>query len=367
MPRTWTETIMVALLGAVVFCIGFGITYGGFWMYAVAFVLVVIITVVGILSYEEVPSRPPSVALPVFLNKRYYLSLYSIGEGPTFVLTPIENLRVSNYLPVVIPFRYDGVRCLLESDGKKIPGGLVTVEGSITLIPDVKVSERHMTFLNKGGHLRFKTPQSTTFDTAPVGDGETSPIILQVLAMLGQDIREYGATMTWDELTFSKAALSVRLITMLTGLEPDDENDEAIKRFLTEGLSGGIADIVHLGVKIARLNIEEIEPAGKLAEDAEKAADEKLQRTAEEIDTDTSIRLAKKMILATGITEEEFVAKPFEERQNLLREAMETVRINQGRATENIVRSSGNPFADAAAMMHNPPKGNPPPKDTTGS
>lgn len=364
MPRTVTEWVMAFLLVIALWCGFFGFLGQSLIASVTTIILIGLVVLIGIIAYDEVPSGPPSVAMPVILNKRYTLSPDSIGEGPVFVFRPIEDLVVRNYLPVVVPFAFDGVRCLLKADEEKVPGGLVTVEGSITIVPDIKMNERFMTFLNKGGHLRFRRPQTDKLDTTPVGDGsgETSPIIEQILAMLGQAVREYGGTKTWDELTFAKASLSVKLITMLTGLEPESENEATIKEFLAQALIDGVADIIDLGIMITRLNVEEVAPEGGLKENADKAANELLQRTAEQTDIGTAIKLAQEFLEAWGIDEEVLNTMSRQERQQLMEKALELVRIERRRATENIVRSSGNPFADAAAMLNNPGGKNPPEK-----
>ncbi|MEK7069064.1 MAG: hypothetical protein AAB947_01630 [Patescibacteria group bacterium] len=330
MPRTITEWIMVILIMIAILSDLNAMSYeDAFLEYFLFIGILGIIIVIGVISYTEVPAQPPSVAMPTFLSWRYDVLL---GEGPAFVLPEIELLIVRDYLPIVLPFTFDGVRCLLQrkDTGEKISGGLTTVKGSLTYVPDISSAQRFRSFLNKGGNPIIST---------------------QLLAMAGQAVREEGGNMTWEEFTFAKSELSVKLITMLTGLEPYSQSPVDIKKFLKEALVNGVADIKDLGIKITRLNIEEVELEGDLKRDAEKAARELVQMPAEVADTNTGLNLVKEFLRAMKITDTDLEIMSIKERVSLIAQIAEWVRIDRGRTDEIVVRSSGNPLADAAALL----------------
>ncbi|MBI2030113.1 hypothetical protein HYT05_00660 [Candidatus Kaiserbacteria bacterium] len=185
--------------------------------------------------------------------------------------------------------------------------------------------------------------------------GRRKKINSMLESKLGELVRHQGKAKTWEEFIFAKSSLSVEFITSLTGLEPPDINDDAaVKEFLETALVSGVEDVKDLGIKFHRINVTEVEPSGKLKQRMDEAASELLQRKAEQTDIGTALKLAKEILAGMGISEDDLKAMSLGERERLVGKALELVRIERGRAKENIVRSSGNPFADAAAMMQNP-------------
>jgi hypothetical protein len=337
MPRTYTEWALLILALIALLCGVFSAVNDGtssFLALILSVGIIALTSLIAFISFEpnKIPANPPSVAMPTIMGRRYDVI---IREGWVFVCPGIEDLIVRDYVPVVLPFVFDGIRCLLTKTdtGEKISGGLVTIKGSITYLPDYTEPGRFRSFLNKGGH----------------------PVVSeQVLAMLGQAVREDGANRTWEELTFAKAVLSAELITMLTGLEPVNQEPDTIKNFLAQALVNGVADIKDLGIKITRLNVEEVGLEGKLKEDAERAARELVQRSAELTDTDTALKIMNAFLMAMNINASELQTMPLEARIKLFEKILEWVRIDRGRADEIVIRSSGNPLADAAALLRPP-------------
>jgi hypothetical protein len=116
---------------------------------------------------------------------------------------------------------------------------------------------------------------------------------------------------------------------------------QEIEHFLRVALKNGGGDVLDIGLLIQRINVESIEPTGKLAAAADEPAVEDIQRISDEKDFKTGLILAQRYIDA-GKENGETI---------LLTQAMEAVRIDRKRATETIVRSSGNPIVDAAALV----------------
>lgn len=330
MPRTVTEWFMIILMIVALLC---GFLGQSFITSLLAITLTGFVVIIGIIAYEEIPADPhPSVAMPTFLGRRYDVL---IREGWVFVFTYIEDLIIENIEPEELLLVFDNVSCNLEhKDGKPVPGGLVSVEVSVMYIPDHDDPERFRMFLNKGRRKKINS---------------------MLESKLGELVRHQGKEMTWEEFIFAKSSLSVEFITSLTGLQPPDINDDAaVKEFLETALVSGVEDVKDLGIKFHRINVTEVEPSGKLKQRMDEAASELLQRKAEQTDIGTSLKLAMELLAGMGISEGDLKAMPLKERERLVDKTLELVRIERGRATENIVRSSGNPFADAAAMMNNP-------------
>ncbi len=112
-----------------------------------------------------------------------------------------------------------------------------------------------------------------------------------------------------------------------------------IERFLEIALKNGGGDVLDLGILLQRVNVEAIEPTGDLAAVADDPAVEDVQRTSETKDIATELVLAQ-------------MYRDVDPSMSL-KDALEFVRVNRGRAKELIVRSSGNPAVDAAALFGN--------------
>lgn len=321
MPRTFTEWFIALLLFACGLFLAIGMFSGDFGDIVIFSLCLILAGAVAYISLTTISAQPPSVAMPEFLGRRYDVL---VREGIAFIFPGLERFIVENFLPEDIRLEYVEVRCMLtDSDGKKISGGSVTVKISVVFVPDINIPYRFRLFLNNGRRKEITK-------------------ILE--GMVGEAVRQYATDKTWEELTFAKSELSAHLIWQLTGMKYADDSD-AIEQFLQRALVNGVADVRDLGISIRRLNVVEVEPEGKLKENALLAAEAILQRSAEQTDTDTIVLLAQK-IVAAGRDSGDSIS---------LREALEIVRIQRGLADETIVRSSGNGLLDAAALFQNPP------------
>jgi hypothetical protein len=325
-------------------------------------------------GFKRVPEDPPHVGILTFWNRRIRVL---VGEGTHLLADyfPIFlGVNVVKVERVNLNFLYTDVRCRGEVvNGKPTAGPAVTVEVAVTYEPDYEGkhggrdvgADRIIKFLNSGG-----------------ADGVKH--ILQDLT--GEEVREIASEYTWEQFVFLKAPLAASLLMMVSeaklrklpresdgsisdaifNITPDEyvtlpvieqplryvlaaENEterttrqremEVLIRIIREN---GIGDVIDLGLQLIRLNVVRIEPEGAgLNEDAELAAREHKQREAENLDFETEIQLAEKYIAAARRSGGDMTIDA----------ALERVRINRGRATENIVRSSGNLLADAAALF----------------
>jgi hypothetical protein len=143
-------------------------------------------------------------------------------------------------------------------------------------------------------------------------------------------MREEGSNHTWETISFSKARISAKLITLATGknptyrvvrgadkqpirdtsgsyqtykVEPVESNyrfsELDYQAFLKDVLHNGYNDIAGLGIRIRRLNLMEFTPEGMVKEDAERPAREQLQRRSEKADIQTNQEIIA-MIMETA-------------------------------------------------------------------
>jgi hypothetical protein len=251
---------------------------------------------------------------------------------------------------------------------KKQSGGSVEVHVGIAFFPDEQ--------------------RSTEF----IRSGRLERVERMLVTRLGTNIRHYALTMTWEEFTFSKAALSMDLIIKLTGLQPTDKvllqpdgvpvpdtdtsDDVAkhykykvelrpdgipknelteydIEHFVNTALVSNPPDIHGLGIRLSQLGVTDVIPEGELKTVADLKAREQQERRGEEADFDTELALAQKYVKAS---------KDAGDNPPLtLSESLELVRINRrpGNVREIILRGSKNPITDAAAIVGQTGGGNP--------
>lgn len=324
MPRTYTEWFLLLLLAI-------GILVGILHKPLLAFVLIAVDFIIAVISYEGIAAT--RVAMPFcILGGRYNALLY---EGLGFVLPGLETLISDTYTPRTKTSVYKNVRCMLETpDGKKISGGEVDVEVTTIYGPDARIPQRFRMWIDKGGV-----------------ENTDEKIEVMIDEMLETNIRQRAADMTWEDLMFSKEEISVHLISYMTGITPAFTGDEATdaeitKEFLKSALTNGECDIQDLGTRIYRLLLSEVVLRGELEKNANRAAEELLQRTADKTDVDTGIQLANAIYDAA-------VAK--NDTSMTYEKAYAAMQVERGRATKTIVTSSGNPMLDAVAAFQNPP------------
>lgn len=283
-------------------------------------------TIMFVHGLKEIPANPPHVGLVTIWGKRYPVKK---GEGLT-LLAPYFPFKYDIVLIRVEKrnedFRFTDIRCKLESgsaNDNNAPaksGGSVSADISITWQPTLDEGK-------EGKLLDF------------INSGKDAGVTSIMRDMLGEDIRQSGASRTWTEMTFATDELSVSLIGKLTGEEHGKENPtkEELKQFIKTTLQNGVSDIWDLGVTIRRLNVEKVEPEGELKGDAERAARERQQRTAEESETDTVVVLMEKY------------RKKFPNLSDT--EILNAVQTERGKASRIIVDGSGGDMSKAAAIF----------------
>ena len=368
---TYTEQALVVLCG-----ISMLLIFTGHWFFGlIAFGITVALAAN---SEYTIPANPPSVGVPVLwgtpVNK-------VVGARIAFALPPFETFIEIDGSLKNKDTTFSGVRCsdLPDPPAAGTPaaatpparrsGGSVSIKVGTTFEPDTADPTRLRQYINAGMEEKV--------------NGILSDII-------GETIREVVAGMSWEEAALSKELLSVLIIGKVVGAQPtekvkQDANKNPVRnpqdrnkpQYQTEGLidpatpiaklekpelehfldsilRDGPSDVRGLGIRIRRLNVIEVQPEGKLRDDAELGAREKQQRTGEQTDFETERGLIKayRDEANEGLTKGEpgWVTYPM---------AAEWVRVNRGRAKENIVRSD-NPLAGAASILgQNPlnPKG----------
>lgn len=354
-----TFTEMVILIGAVVSMWMFGYVHWG-----PGLLLATLMALMAWYSYrDDVTVKPPRFArvtlwnrlLPWVIRPRI---VFAFGYFPL-----IEKLEIIEETPELRAeeeeFIFKDVRCKADPDSTDPneaaqSGGSVEVHVGIAVVPDER---RSSDFFKSGGIV---------------------PVMKMLHTKLGADIRHRAAGMTWEEFTFTKASLSMRLIADLTGYRPteivlinskgiplpnldqarphhkhlvrartpDDIvlNEYDADNFVNTSLVDRPPDVHGLGVRLTQLGVTDIIPEGELKKVADLKAREKQERRGEEYDFDTELLLANKYLEASR-------PAPGAAPTMTLDQALERVRINRGRAKETIVRSSGNPLLDAAALF----------------
>ncbi|MSR71014.1 hypothetical protein EXS62_03165 [Candidatus Kaiserbacteria bacterium] len=329
-------------------------------------------------KYSEytIPANPPSVGIPVLWGTRQNKI---VKERLAFVAAPFETFVEIDCSLKNSDTTFKGVRCSdpvtppAPASGAATPpapaprrsGGSVSVKVGKTWEPDTSSPARLNQYTKAGMEAKVNNILSD---------------------ITGETIREIAAERTWEEVALAKEMLSALVVTRVTGLQPtekvrrisgkavrnpynpdtpkyevdgvidpatpiEDLEKEDIEHFLDSILRDGPADVRGLGIRIRRMNVIEVQPEGKLAEDAELSAREKQQRGAEETDFETERRLIKAYRDEANTRSDGSVINPGEEGYVSYQTAAEWVRVNRGRAKENIVRSSGNPLADAASLL----------------
>lgn len=351
-------------------------------------------------GFMEIPLKPPHIGVFTFWGRKINIVfgemlLLMMDYFPFFLGITLVDVEKKNK-----DYEFPDIRCRLEDDEQEVEnmakkkvrkekkagdgtftyekaleivkkelalkpaksGGKVKINSSITYIPD---KERPIPYINSGGREGVE----------------------QIIHdMIAEDSRQAGGKMTWEQMSFAKDRLSAIFITKLTNMpiyriarnadgnvkkdadgkpiyeedsngrkKPIDLNaisDEDvsydISHFLTEALSDGVADVHDLGIKVQRFNITDVEPQGELENDAELAARERQQRRKQEEEQRTRATGAKQMVKdARKAGDETFTYG----------QALEILRIEEGKTDEVVVRSSGNPVLDAAALFQQNKKG----------
>lgn len=275
---TATEMLLLAMIAGGV---GVWVLYSAPFQGTLVLVLTAILAKV---SYQPIPTDPPNVGLLTQWQRRTGV-LREAGFAFIFKYFPLnEALVMDTVAPTTLQFAFSEVRCRatqLSAAGNPMAGGAVTVKGVITFTPDASEPERFGKFINSGrrpGVQRIVVP------------------------MLEKDVRFVATDVDWLMLAFSKASLTARLVTLLTGEGPTEQTEAGCKAFLEAIFEGALADVKGLGISIRQVEITSVEPEGALRKTAEGLAIEELQRLSEAEDIKTATMLAQSLMNASNGT-----------------------------------------------------------------
>lgn len=273
---TATEMLLLTMVAGGVLAL-YSAPFFGILVFALAAILAKV-------SYQPIPTDPPNVGLLTQWQRRTDV-LREAGFAFIFRYFPLnEALVMDTVTPITVRFAFYEVRCRatqLSATGNPRAGGAVTVKGVLTFTPDASAPERFGKFINSGRR----------------------PGVQQiVMPMLEKDIRFVATDVDWLMLAFSKASLTARLVTLLTGEGPREQTESGCKAFLEAIFEGALADIKGLGINIRQVEITSVEPEGALRKTAEGLAIEELQRLSEAEDIQTATMLARSLMTASGGT-----------------------------------------------------------------
>ncbi len=228
--------------------------------------------VVGILSileflvsWSQIPNRPPHVGLEVVRGKRRPNILL---EGWYLLLPYFYTATLVNVEKKTLEKTFPDIRTRIkgEKDSDQQAGGEVSIDVSLTWAP-VQDGASLIAYLNSGGE---------------------KGIVKIILAVLEEEMREMGAQYSWEQVSFNRDKIRDALIKRLTG-EVITENQE-------RQMANGLPVVMDLGIKIYRLNVGRVKEQGELAKAAELQAVEQQQKAGETIELDMLLEYASKMI-----------------------------------------------------------------------
>lgn len=336
-------------------------------------------------AYEiDIPAEPPHIGVLTVWGERLP---FIQGEGDAMTAPKIEYTLVS-MVACDFDFEFE-VQCRASKESAKDSGGGATENASIGSRVKVKIS---MTYFPDWSADDPDANPQRIIQYLNHNGREGVKLILQ--GMIGQGLRYEGGRRTAEEFILMQDALSVALLVDIADVEfrevPVDGNGnipanldiwdddsprrvsprkyrenlmeiadpilylfpeggkgtdeqqarrkQSIKIFLKVAEQNGVSDVIDLGLRITRFNVEYMEPEEAIRQAAAKAEAELKERQGEMRDADTDIELAKKYVAES-------------EGKMSFETALEIVRTNRGRAKELIVRSSGSPLLDAAAVI----------------
>ncbi len=382
---TITEKVLATLCGIALFLLLFSDS----WI--IALIILAIALALAMYSEYTIPANPPTVGIPTVWGKRQNKI---VKERLTFVAAPFEGFVEVDRSLKNKDITYKGVRC---SEPAPVADPPAPVDPAAPPAPTPPKRSRKKVVPSKrrsGGSVAVKVGITWEPDDRHVArlnqyiDACLEPKVTNILSdITGEVIREIAAERTWEEVALAKELLSALVIVRVTGLQPtekvkrdkkgnalrnpqdpntpkyqieglidpntkiEDLPKEEIEHFLDSILKDGPADVRGLGIRIRRINVVEVQPEGKLAEDAELNAREKQQRSGEQMDFDTERGLIRAYMDDANKLPDGTILKPGDVGYVSYQMAAEWVRVNRRRANENIVRSSGNLLADAASML----------------
>lgn len=323
MPRTITEVVMWALGLLSVSLISYGVSSDvdvAVIVFPIAGAVVFGLTVFGVASYGTVSADPVSMAVPVRWGRRQPVF---VREGAYFAAPffPFLEEMLENVIQLkTVQLVFEEVRCMVMVDGQKYSGGTVRIGVAIAFIPDTDDIEQYFAFMNAGGQ---------------------AGVLEALTGIVGESVRTIASDKEWDKIIFAKPEISAKLITLMTGEAPTDDTPEAIKEFIESILDGGRNDIRGLGIQISRINVYDIDTTGELRKVADTIVRENMERQGEQIDTTTMIARASLIIDEAKKRGETM----------LLKDALNFVQSDTGRAHRIIVDSQGSELLGASAIV----------------
>ncbi len=233
-------------------------------------------------------------------------------ESPQFGLIEIFGRRLPIVLDEGLTIRYpgsrivrrskelinrdisvSGVRCRLKHYERKDGDGNVVKFSTLWEALQKSISSSSGPDVDSGGSVIFNiglTMERDYTDGWKVIDYDTAgetPQVLKILTdRISDTLREVGRRLTWLQATFATDIISAYVITALTGDKAfdgvkdiiSDGTNEQIENFLNDVKINGRSYVGGLGIKIRRLQVTNVIPEGKLAQEAENAAVEELRR-----------------------------------------------------------------------------------------
>ncbi len=320
------------------------------------------------LSAKQISAaNPPQVGIPTRWGRRIEQVIQSRWVFVFNYFPLMEDILLEDVSKIEEEIVIEGVRCRAAEPGDNTnvgsegaqSGGKVRVKVGVTFEPSQDPPENMLDYIVAGGRDN----------------------VLAILKnIVAGAVREEGSTHTWERLTFTKAELSAKFIAQVTGKQPKhrvirgtgghplrdaSDSDQAYKlepvgedekldevdyqAFLQHIVKNGENDVLKLGIRIRRLNVVEIEPEGELDADAEGVARETQQRRTEQMDFET-----ERMLIRSYMDDANKGLTPGSPGYVSYEKAAQWVQVNRKRVQKVVVESSGNQFADAAALLRTP-------------
>ena len=343
------------------------------------FVLAVLL---GIGSLHTIPANPPTVAVPTVWGKRQTAVIHERLALASPIFPLVENLIIIGVTRQSRIVEVKNVRCkaIMASSKKlkkrKMIGSSVDIHVGLVFQPDVDHPGSLVDYLNAGGKgwpPFFHQDGELCVDKEAEERDERDAVWKQLEIIITGALRQEASTRTWVEVAESKAELSAKLITRLTGQRPTvrvvrnahgipqpdldhhtiyeyliepipdgyELQEEDYMIFLQEINANGARDVKGLGIVVRSATVEEVEPEEAVRHDAAESDREAAQRDAEKIDFDTELMLAEKYLEVAKKHGKEMV----------LDDALKYVRINRDRAEEIVINSTTDSFLAGAALI----------------
>jgi len=316
---------------------------------------------------HNVPTNPRHIGVMTWWGKRSSARLLPSGDYFIWKDFPLQ-MDVTNVSmePRTKDFRFEVPTVLKDTNptSAALPapraGGNVAVHVQLVFVPNSEPMEMFQ-YLDMGGPL--------VADADPKGG-----LINNLQGKIAEVVRTTVSRLSWTEAMFKKSELTALLLKRITGekihkylrndngfainAQGEETSDktkyQSIGEWTTKEMMEACAeseklaldvatylDIVNdpendspdvhgLGIIVKRLNVEKVEPLGRLAEDAEGAAREQAQRLTRQVEMDGRLAMATSMVVAS---KENGGADPL-----TLERAMLILRIEDGKAGEQINR-----------------------------